>query len=530
MSLINDMLRDLESRRADVSAPLQQIDIHAAPQAAGSTSGRLKKAAVSLVLLSILSVAGFLGWKYASTLLAWYEELVSAPLETTAPVTEPATAQKPADIPSQVAAPILRELVWTPKDQGALLTLTLNREPDLALLQQNERKLSFRVSQLTLSKPLVTPALPLIEHFGFELQAEGVRFDIATAEPVSFNLGVDALRHQVLIELMPLMTPAKELATEAPELAGSEPQTVTDTIDVTKPVSADTDSAVSSSGDIKPEAIGQAQPVIDYQALTVQRNKESNAAQARQDLVQELQTRTAEPQPAAPAGTTNPQAETKVVEEVFAQTSKPVKPKPIKRKPVAAGQGDTDAGLAARATRLLEQGRQQAAEALLRQGVKADKPQVKSRVLWAKVLLSSGRRGEADQVLDAGLLQRPDDSSLRQLKARSLLQDGQPAAALALLQSSPPPLKDEPEFFAMRAAIYQSLGQSESAASQYYQLLQFDSSEARWWIGMAYSLEQLGRKEQALQAYQNSLQAQNLDANLRQYVTQRMQRLVNFQE
>ena len=98
---------------------------------------------------------------------------------------------------------------------------------------------------------------------------------------------------------------------------------------------------------------------------------------------------------------------------------------------------------------------------------------------------------------------------------------GDSASAVKLLIMNPPPLSKDSEYYELMASAYQQNSQQEQSASVYYQLLKFDSSQPRWWVGLGYALEQAGRFQEARTAYQNGLQIPAIDSQLKNYARQR---------
>ena len=119
----------------------------------------------------------------------------------------------------------------------------------------------------------------------------------------------------------------------------------------------------------------------------------------------------------------------------------------------------------------------------------------------------------------------PEHQGLRKIKARILMQNTKHAQAVTLLQSSMPALSVDPQYHQLRAAALQGSKQHKDASNVYYQLLQQDSTQAAWWLGLAISLEALEKRQQAFQAYNNVLQIPRAAAPLSEYAQRRIRLL-----
>ncbi|WP_341304360.1 hypothetical protein [Pseudomonas sp. TMP25] len=119
------------------------------------------------------------------------------------------------------------------------------------------------------------------------------------------------------------------------------------------------------------------------------------------------------------------------------------------------------------------------------------------------------------------LVQLPYDSELRLLLARSQLQAGDAQAAAATLEQNPPRLEQEPNYFALLAAVYQQTEQWQKSADVYRQMIVLRPSQATWQLGLAIALEQLDQPSQAGQHYRLALQGVGLDDSSRRFASER---------
>ncbi len=91
-----------------------------------------------------------------------------------------------------------------------------------------------------------------------------------------------------------------------------------------------------------------------------------------------------------------------------------------------------------------------------------------------------------------------------------------------MLERGAPHARQDPEYQAFHAALLQRAGRHDEAARHYRQALEARPLEARWWLGLAITLESQQRTPEAAEAYARSLQGASLDANLRRFAQQRL--------
>lgn len=147
-----------------------------------------------------------------------------------------------------------------------------------------------------------------------------------------------------------------------------------------------------------------------------------------------------------------------------------------------------------------------------------------ARLQLITLLQKAKRNREVDKLLQRGLQLHPDNPELRKCYARSLLDDGHLAGAIDVLCSRPQPkVGDDLEYYALLAALQQEQGQHQFAAEGYRQLLAYRPQEALWWMGLAISLDQSGDYVGAKEAYQQAISLPGLRNDLQEYVHNRLQ-------
>lgn len=148
-----------------------------------------------------------------------------------------------------------------------------------------------------------------------------------------------------------------------------------------------------------------------------------------------------------------------------------------------------------------------------------------SRETLGTILLAQGELRQAAIIADEGLALAPNYAPYKKMKARLLMQEGRAVEALQLLQQVPPSVQVDKEYHELLATLYQQAGDHAKAAATYQDLLRTNAAEGRWWAGLGISLEAQGQLQQALASYQQALQQPSLDISVRQYSQNRLRSL-----
>ena len=101
-----------------------------------------------------------------------------------------------------------------------------------------------------------------------------------------------------------------------------------------------------------------------------------------------------------------------------------------------------------------------------------------------------------------------------------LVKANQAEAALSPLVHLPPnPTKD---YLAMRAALSQKSQQEEIALESYKKLVEVDSANARWWLGLAIQQERQLDFSAAKESYQGALTRVGISSQSQNFVRDRL--------
>ena len=162
---------------------------------------------------------------------------------------------------------------------------------------------------------------------------------------------------------------------------------------------------------------------------------------------------------------------------------------------------------------------------LLYRILKRDPQQLKARATLATILMQQQDRVSAVKILSEGLRLHPDNADLIKLYAKLLFEEGQLEQALAWLQQAQPDISVDPDYYALMAAVLQRRKDYPDAGQLYRRLVEIQPANGVWWIGLGISLEGTGHSAEALQAYANARKDRTLTADLSHYIDTRIKTL-----
>lgn len=136
---------------------------------------------------------------------------------------------------------------------------------------------------------------------------------------------------------------------------------------------------------------------------------------------------------------------------------------------------------------------------------------------------------QASDLLQQGLILYPQEVDFALLLARVQQASAQPSLALATLANIPDTHLLARQKWMAQSDIAQKLGQFTLAEQAYRQLLQQEPIQAKWWMGLAYSLDSQQQFTQARQAYRTALGHRGLSAQASAFIEQRLTQLGDSQ-
>ncbi|HEU4441153.1 MAG TPA: tetratricopeptide repeat protein [Burkholderiales bacterium] len=237
-------------------------------------------------------------------------------------------------------------------------------------------------------------------------------------------------------------------------------------------------------------------------------------------LATELQTPIIEkpiepPKPAA--ATTKPKA--------TAPAPKPAAKPSVDKRERMRSANDNAEGHFRRAALLLNHGRVSEAEEQLVAALQVDPRHGAARQAYVSLLLEQQRVSTARRVLQEALVLEPAQPAFALALARIHAAERDYAAALAVLDRAAPVGHGAADFQAFRGAMLQRLGRHDEALVAYQNAVRDGTPPATAWIGYAISLEAVGKRSEAAQAYRRALTVGLLAAEARDYAESRARAL-----
>lgn len=192
----------------------------------------------------------------------------------------------------------------------------------------------------------------------------------------------------------------------------------------------------------------------------------------------------------------------------------------VRRSP---SKSELDKRIAAQAQNLIQQRRYAQAQNLLLSHLDGNPQSPLSREVLVDVYLATDNLVAAQRQIQL-LTDIPAHARAR-INARLKIHQGDIDAAMSLMEEEPPALRDVPDYHGYLAALYHKAERFSDAASVYQQLLALDDSQATYWLGLAVSLDALNDGPGALRAFRYARRYSNADSPSRRYVDERIQSL-----
>ena len=177
-----------------------------------------------------------------------------------------------------------------------------------------------------------------------------------------------------------------------------------------------------------------------------------------------------------------------------------------------------------RAAVLLNQGRVSEAEEQLVGALLADPAHVPARQAYVALLLEQQRSDAARRVLSDALAVNPSQPTFALAMARILAEQRDYPGALEVIDRAGS-VGSNADFLALRGAVLQRLQRHPEAIEAYHASVLGAPQPGTTWVGYGISLEAVGRKSDAAQAYRRSLGAGGLTREVRDYAEGRIRAL-----
>ena len=173
---------------------------------------------------------------------------------------------------------------------------------------------------------------------------------------------------------------------------------------------------------------------------------------------------------------------------------------------------------------LIARGQRVPAEKKLLHALELMPSHIKAREILGVLYLQQERIADAAEILKQGISLSPEYMPYREIYARTFMAQNQIPEAIMMLNNDAPELNRYPGYYALLAGLYQKNEQHEHAASIYLKLIKKTPKQSQWWLGMAISLEKLGKMAEAKSAYIKARKLK-LPAKLMRYVDSRLQKM-----
>ncbi len=173
----------------------------------------------------------------------------------------------------------------------------------------------------------------------------------------------------------------------------------------------------------------------------------------------------------------------------------------------------------------LQDGRVSAAETSFREALKEDSMHVSARQALLGLLLDSGRNDEAEQLLRRALELNPRQPRHAMVLARLEVDRGEVGGAINTLVGALPYVRSDPEYYAFLAALLQRDGRNRDAVDYYSTALQSSPGNAVWLMGLGMSLRANEQYADAREAFRRSADSKQLNTELQAFVERQLREL-----
>ena len=236
-------------------------------------------------------------------------------------------------------------------------------------------------------------------------------------------------------------------------------------------------------------------------------------------LAQEIETPVREPARPAPAAAAKPRPAS-----AAPPVEAPARRSSVDKRPVPRSASETAEAHFRRAALFLNHGRVSEAEGQLGAALKADPGHAAARQAYIALLLEQQRVDSARRLLEEALAIEASQPAFAVALARIHAGQKDYRAALQVLDRAGPGTPS-PDFQAMRGAVLQRLGRDVEAIDAFQAAIRGATQPGTTWIGLAISLESVGRKAEAANAYRKALTDGPLAPEAREYAQARAKAL-----
>jgi MSHA biogenesis protein MshN len=174
---------------------------------------------------------------------------------------------------------------------------------------------------------------------------------------------------------------------------------------------------------------------------------------------------------------------------------------------------------------LLNQGRTSEAEEVFAGALAASPGHEAARQALVAMQLEQRRIDEARRLLQEGVALHPGNARFASVLARVYLERKDYAGALGAVSGLKGPAQGDPEIQAISGTALQRLGRHAEAVEAFRGSLRREPQNGAVWMGLGISLEVLGKKSDAAEAFQRAAASGSLSTDARGYAEQRARQL-----
>lgn len=178
-----------------------------------------------------------------------------------------------------------------------------------------------------------------------------------------------------------------------------------------------------------------------------------------------------------------------------------------------------------RAAQLLERGRVAEAEQALLAAINAQQAHQAARQTLIALYIETERIEDAKRHLQEGLAVNPAYTPFAVALSRIHVDRREFSRALEILDRARTAGQTSAEFHSLRAAILQRMARHSEAAEAYRMALGFGPQGGATWVGLGISLDALGRRPEAAEAFRRGVASGELADEVRAYADQRARQL-----
>lgn len=179
-----------------------------------------------------------------------------------------------------------------------------------------------------------------------------------------------------------------------------------------------------------------------------------------------------------------------------------------------------DIELAKTANTMVAKGYVKNAEDRLRAFIKQHPSAPASFESLIQLLLKTDRVAEAKLLVNGANSQKV--SATARYTALIMLNAGDRDAAIRVLEADPPSIADAPRYHALLAGLYHKSGEYRAAVKGYQTLIRYNPNQSSYWLGLAVAYDAMENNNNALKAFQKARKLSGNSQGVQDYIDKRI--------